>query len=92
MMADVLTFGGDGLRGEFQGLDVLGSDVLQGDGQLLGLSIKQLDRHSAAQFFFGHWLRCVRWAAQRRNIKPVRRGDDPSGRAVKVIFDMTQTV
>lgn len=55
----VLTFGADGLGGELQSLDVLRSNVLQGDGQLLGLSVEQLDGHGAGQLLFGHWLRRV---------------------------------
>lgn len=62
-MMRLLTFRADGLRGKFQGLDVLGPNVFQGDGQLLGLPIEKLDRHGAGQFFFGHWLRCVCWPA-----------------------------
>ncbi len=58
-MIEALTFGADNLRGELQTLDVLRSNVLQSDGQLLGLSIEKLDRHSAGQFLFGHRLRRV---------------------------------
>lgn len=55
----VLTFGADNLGRELKSLDVLGPDVLQGDGQLLGLSIEKLHRHTAGEFFFGHGLRRV---------------------------------
>lgn len=55
----VLTFGAEDLRGELQGLDVLGSNVLQGEGQLLGLAVKKLDGDAAGQFLFGRRLRRV---------------------------------
>lgn len=58
-MVGVLTFGADNLRSELQSLNVLRSNVLQGDDQLLGLSIEKLNGHCAGQFLFGHRLRCV---------------------------------
>ncbi len=59
IVIEELTFGVDNLRGELQSLDVLRSNVVQGDGQLLGLSVEKLDGHSAGQFLFGHRLRRV---------------------------------
>ena len=41
-ISEACTFGVDHLGGELQALDVLSADVLQGDGQLLGLSVEQL--------------------------------------------------
>lgn len=54
-----LTFGGEYLRGELQSLNVLRSDVLQTDCQVLRLSVEKLNGHCAGQLFFGHWLGCV---------------------------------
>lgn len=54
-----LTFGGEDLRGELQSLNVLRTDVVQTDGQVLRLSVEKLNGHCAGQLFFGHWLGCV---------------------------------
>lgn len=59
-----LTFGAEYLRSELQSLNVLWSDVLQTNHQVLRLSVEQLNGHCAGQLFFGHWRGCVGWPAQ----------------------------
>lgn len=51
-MPGILTFGADNFRSELQSLNVLRSNILQGDDQLLGLSVEKLDGHCAGQFLF----------------------------------------
>lgn len=59
VMVAGLTFGADNFRSELQSFNFLCSYVLQGDGQLLGLAIEQLNGHHAGQFLLGHGLRRV---------------------------------
>lgn len=47
------TFSAESFRRQLQRVQRLCADILQGDGQLLGLSIKQLQGHASGQVFTG---------------------------------------
>lgn len=51
------TFSAESFRRQLQCVQRLCADILQGDGQLLGLSIKQLQGHASGQVFTGQMSR-----------------------------------